>query len=101
MHLTSNETIHGVQYPAVVRFGDAPQVCDMSSDFLWRPVDVAPFAFIYAGAQKNIGPSGVAVVIAKKDFIESGRKDLPSILQYREHAEAQSLSTRPRRSAST
>jgi phosphoserine aminotransferase len=67
----------------------------MSSDFLWRPVDVAPFAMIYGGAQKNIGPSGVTVVIGRKDFIESGRKDLPGILQYREHAEARSLLNTP------
>jgi phosphoserine aminotransferase len=95
VHWTTNETIHGVQYLDVVRFGDAPQVCDMSSDFLWRPVDVSPFALIYGGAQKNIGPSGVTVVIARKDFIESGRKDLPGILQYREHAEARSLLNTP------
>jgi len=95
VHWTSNETIHGVQYLEPVRFGDRPQVCDMSSDFLWRPVDVAPFSLIYGGAQKNIGPSGVTIVIAKKDFIESGRKDLPAILQYREHAEARSLLNTP------
>jgi phosphoserine aminotransferase len=95
VHWTTNETIHGVQYLEPVRFGPAPQVCDMSSDFLWRPIDVAPFALIYGGAQKNIGPSGVTVVIGSKDFIESGRKDLPGILQYREHAEARSLLNTP------
>ena len=77
------------------RFGTAPQVCDMSSDFLWRKIDVAPFAMIYGGAQKNIGPSGVTVVIAKQDFIDQGRKDLPNILQYRAHAEAKSLLNTP------
>ena len=95
VHWASNETIHGVQYLEVPRFGDAPQVCDMSSDFLWRKIDVAPFAMIYGGAQKNIGPSGVTVVIARKDFVERGRKDLPSILQYRAHAEARSLLNTP------
>jgi phosphoserine aminotransferase len=95
VHWTSNETIHGVQYLETVRFGDAPQVCDMSSDFLWKAVDVAPFAMIYGGAQKNIGPSGVTIVIADKAFIEKGRKDLPGILQYREHAEARSLLNTP------
>src|SRR5579884_1959206 len=64
VHFTSNETIHGVQYLDLPRFGAAPQVCDMSSDFLWRKVDVSPFSLIYAGAQKNIGPSGVTVVVA-------------------------------------
>jgi phosphoserine aminotransferase len=95
VHWTSNETIHGVQYLELPRFGGAPQVCDMSSDFLWRKVDVSPFAMIYGGAQKNIGPSGVTVVVAKRDFIERGRKDLPSILQYRAFAEARSLLNTP------
>lgn len=95
VHWASNETIHGLQYLEVPRFGTAPQVCDMSSDFLWRKIDVAPFAMIYGGAQKNIGPSGVTVVIARRDFIDRGRKDLPSILQYRAHAEAKSLLNTP------
>jgi phosphoserine aminotransferase len=95
VHWTTNETIHGVQYLDTPRFGARPQVCDMSSDFLWRPIDVAPFALIYGGAQKNIGPSGVTVVIADKGFVEQGRKDLPSILQYRDHAEARSLLNTP------
>src|ERR1700722_13548684 len=95
VHWASNETIHGLQYLEVPRFGSAPQVCDMSSDFLWRKIDVAPFAMIYGGAQKNIGPSGVTVVIARRDFIDSGRKALPGILQYRAHAEAKSLLNTP------
>jgi phosphoserine aminotransferase len=95
VHWASNETIHGLQYLEPPRFGSAPQVCDMSSDFLWRKIDVAPFSMIYGGAQKNIGPSGVTVVIARKEFIEAGRKDLPSILQYRAHAEAKSLLNTP------
>ena len=95
VHWTSNETIDGVQYADVPRFGGAPQICDMSSDLLWRPIDVAPLSMIYAGAQKNIGPSGVTLVIAQRDFIQQGRKDLPSILQYRAHAEARSLLNTP------
>ncbi len=100
VHLTSNETIHGVQYAAEPggRFpvtGDVPLVCDMSSDFMWRKVDVSRFALIYAGAQKNIGPSGVVVVIARKDFVASGRKDLPTIFQYRVAAENNSLYNTP------
>jgi phosphoserine aminotransferase len=91
VHFASNETIHGVQYAAVPSFGRAAQVCDMSSDILSRPIDVAPFSLIYAGAQKNIGPSGVTVVIARREFVERGRKDLPKILQYRSHVEANSL----------
>jgi phosphoserine aminotransferase len=100
VHITSNETIHGVQYASApgARFpvtGDVPLVCDMSSDFMWRKVDVSRFALIYAGAQKNIGPSGVVVVIAKKDFVASGRKDLPTIFQYRVAAENNSLYNTP------
>ncbi|MCU0690729.1 MAG: 3-phosphoserine/phosphohydroxythreonine transaminase, partial [Polyangiaceae bacterium] len=59
LHFTSNETIHGVQYDAFPQAGAVPLVCDMSSDFLWRKFDVSKFGLIYAGAQKNIGPSGV------------------------------------------
>ena len=95
VHWTSNETIHGVQYHSPVRFGNAPQVCDASSDLLWRKIDVAPFAMMYGGAQKNLGPSGVTIVIAARDFVERGRKDLPSILQYRAHIEARSLLNTP------
>jgi phosphoserine aminotransferase len=95
VHYASNETIHGLQYLSLPTFGAAPQVCDMSSDILWRKVDVSRLAMIYAGAQKNIGPSGVTVVIVRRDFLESGRKDLPKILQYRTHAEANSLLNTP------
>jgi phosphoserine aminotransferase len=95
VHYASNETIHGVQYLDLPRFGAAPQICDMSSDILWRKIDVSPFSLIYAGAQKNIGPSGVAVVIARREFVEGGRKDLPKILQYRAHVEANSLLNTP------
>ena len=102
LHFTSNETIHGVEFgttgerPFPVADPDSvPLVCDMSSDFLWRPVDVSRFAMIYAGAQKNIGPSGLAVVLARKDFLDAGRKDLPKFLQYRVHAENGSLYNTP------
>jgi len=100
VHLTSNETIHGVQYATEpgARFpltGIVPLVCDMSSDFMWRKIDVSRFALIYAGAQKNIGPSGVVVVVASKDFVATGRKDLPTIFQYRVAAENNSLYNTP------
>ncbi len=99
VHLTSNETIHGVQF-AVEPGADfptahSPLVADMSSDFLWRPLDVSKFGLIYAGAQKNIGPSGVTVVIVKKELVEKGRKDIPKIFQYRVHAENNSLYNTP------
>jgi len=95
VHYTSNETIHSVQYLELPLFGQAPQICDMSSDILGRKVDVSRFSLIYAGAQKNIGPSGVTVIIAAKEFIDRGRKDLPKILQYREHAAQNSLLNTP------
>jgi phosphoserine aminotransferase len=99
LHFTSNETIHGIQYAvspaAPFPRSKAPVVCDMSSDFLWRKLDVTPFSLIYAGAQKNIGPSGVTVVLARKDLLETGRRDLPKIFQYRTHAENNSLYNTP------
>jgi phosphoserine aminotransferase len=94
-HFTSNETIHGVEYFDFPSSPGVPLVADMSSDILWRPIDVAPFAFLYAGAQKNIGPSGVVLVIAQKEFIARGRKDIPKIFQYRVHAENNSLYNTP------
>jgi phosphoserine aminotransferase len=72
-----------------------PLVADMSSDILWRPIDVSKFGLIYAGAQKNIGPSGVVLVIIRKDLVESGRKDIPKIFQYRTHAAENSLYNTP------
>jgi len=95
VHFTSNETIHGVQYVDLPRFGGAPQICDASSDFLWRTIDVSGLSLLYAGAQKNIGPSGVLVVVARREFLERGRRDLPKILQYHVHAEARSLLNTP------
>jgi phosphoserine aminotransferase len=100
VHFTSNETINGVQFAnepgeAFPDFAGLPVVCDMSSDFMWRPIDVNRFDFIYAGAQKNIGPSGLVVAIARKDFLARGRKDIPKIFQYRAFAEANSLLNTP------
>jgi phosphoserine aminotransferase len=96
VHYTSNETIHGVQYlDPQTRFGTGPQVVDMSSDFLWRRMDITPLSLVFAGAQKNLGPSGVVVVLVRKDFLERGRRDLPKILQYRAFAEANSLLNTP------
>lgn len=99
VHLTSNETIHGVQYAVApgAQFPDAaaPMVADMSSDIFWRKVDVSKFGLLYAGAQKNIGPSGLVLVVIKKALVEQGRKDIPKIFQYRVHAENRSLYNTP------
>ncbi|WP_153559176.1 3-phosphoserine/phosphohydroxythreonine transaminase [Roseimaritima sediminicola] len=91
LYYCSNETIQGVQFasepdcPAGV-----PLVCDASSDFLCRPLDVAKYGVLYACAQKNAGPAGVTAVIIRKDLLSRGSDDLPGYLQYRNHAEADS-----------
>ena len=95
VHYTSNETIGGNQFHYVPETGKVPLVADMSSDILWKPIDVSKFGLIYAGAQKNIGPSGVTLVIARKDLIESGRTDIPKIFRYSTHAGDNSLYNTP------
>ncbi|HWS85696.1 MAG TPA: 3-phosphoserine/phosphohydroxythreonine transaminase [Pyrinomonadaceae bacterium] len=94
-HFTSNETIEGVQFQAEPEVGDVPLVCDASSDICSRPVDVSKYALIYAGAQKNLGPSGVTVVIIREDFLAKGREGLATMLDYRTHAENGSLYNTP------
>lgn len=92
LHFTSNETIHGIEFKdGWPEAGNVPLVCDMSSDFMWRKFDVKKFALIYAGAQKNIGPAGVTVVIARKDLVEKGRTDIPKIFRYSTHATENSM----------
>jgi len=100
LHITSNETIHGVEFNvessrAFPNTGAVPLVADMSSDFLWRSFDVTKFGLAYAGAQKNIGPSGVVVVVVSRELVEKGRKDIPKIFQFRTHAENKSLYNTP------
>jgi phosphoserine aminotransferase len=96
LHFTSNETIHGVEFfteptpPAGV-----PLVCDSSSDFISRPVDVSKYGLIYAGAQKNAGPSGVTVVIARDDMLERTPANLPVMLDYKTLAASGSLHNTP------
>ena len=95
VHITSNETIGGVQWHKFPDVGSVPLVADMSSDIMWRPTDVSKFGLIYAGAQKNLGPSGVTLVIIRKDLVENGRKDIPKIFQYRTQAAENSLYNTP------
>jgi phosphoserine aminotransferase len=83
VHITSNETIQGVQWKRDPDVGSAPLVCDCSSDFLSRPIDVAKYGLIYACAQKNAGIAGVTVVIIRKDLLARSRDDLPTMLDYR------------------
>jgi phosphoserine aminotransferase len=95
VHVTSNNTIFGTQFHQFPDVGNVPLIADMSSDFMWRPTDIGKFAMIYAGAQKNVGPSGVVVVIIRKDLVAKGRKDIPKILRYSIHAENNSLYNTP------
>ncbi|HVJ16342.1 MAG TPA: 3-phosphoserine/phosphohydroxythreonine transaminase [Polyangiaceae bacterium] len=95
VHLTSNNTIFGTQFHSFPDTGKVPLVADMSSDIAWRPIDVSKFGLIYAGAQKNLGPSGIVVVIVKKELVAAGRQDIPVIFQYRTHAENNSLYNPP------
>lgn len=91
VHMTTNNTIYGTQFFTYPVTGSVPLIADMSSDILCRKIDVSKFGLIYAGAQKNIGPSGITVVIVRKSLVEAGRKDIPKIFQYRTQAENNSL----------
>ena len=95
LHITSNETIGGLQWKEFPRTGEVPLVADMSSDILSRRIDVSRFGLIYAGAQKNIGPAGVTVVIIRRDLLERIPDTLPAYLDYRSHATTDSLLNTP------
>jgi phosphoserine aminotransferase len=95
VHLTSNETIQGVQYLEFPDLGDAPLVADMSSDILSRPIDAGRFSLIYAGAQKNLGPSGLAVVLLRESWLERANKGVPTILRYSSQVKNNSLYNTP------
>jgi len=95
LHITSNNTIYGTQWSDFPSTQSLPLVADMSSDILSRKIDVSKFGLIYAGAQKNLGPSGVTVVIIRKDLIQPNRNDLPSMLDYSIHAKSNSLYNTP------
>jgi phosphoserine aminotransferase len=96
VHFTSNETIQGVQWPDVPNTpAGVPVVCDMSSDILSRPLDVAKYGLIFAGAQKNAGPSGVTLVIIREDLLERVPDNVGSLINYRLLAEKNSLFNTP------
>lgn len=95
LHYASNETIGGVQFHAVPQGLDCPLVADMSSDILSRPLDVARFGLIYAGAQKNIGPSGLVVVIVREDLLGRASSHCPTMLNYQVAAENASMYNTP------
>jgi phosphoserine aminotransferase len=91
VYYASNETIQGVQFATEPASGNVPLVCDASSDFLSRPVDVRKYGIYYACAQKNAGPAGLTLVIMRKDLLQRSRDTLPGYLNFQIHAEAQSL----------
>ncbi len=95
LHITSNETIGGVQWQEFPDTGSVPLIADMSSDILSRPVDMSKFALVYAGAQKNLGPAGMTVVIIRKELVEKCNPDLTAYLSYKTHAVGNSLYNTP------
>ncbi|MEA3285132.1 MAG: 3-phosphoserine/phosphohydroxythreonine transaminase [Synergistota bacterium] len=95
VYITSNETIGGVQWKDWPDTGDVPLFCDMSSDIMSHPVPVEKFGLIYAGAQKNLGPAGVTIVIVRDDILERCADGLPAYLDYRTHANKDSLYNTP------
>lgn len=95
VHYTPNETIHGVEFPYVPETGDIPLVADMSSTILSRPIDVSRFGLIYAGAQKNIGPAGITVVIVREDLIGRPLEGTPTMFDYKIHADNDSMYNTP------
>lgn len=95
VHYTPNETIGGVEYPEIPDAGSAPLVADMSSTILSRPCDVSKFGVIYAGAQKNIGPAGLTLVIVRDDLLRRARTATPSVLRYQTMAAAGSMANTP------
>ena len=95
VHITSNNTIKGTQWADYPDTAGVPLIADMSSDFLCRPLDIAPFGMVYAGAQKNIGPAGVCMVIVRKDLLDRVPEGLPSMLKYTTYAAKNSMYNTP------
>jgi phosphoserine aminotransferase len=95
LYYASNETIQGVQFATEPQSGEVPLVCDASSDFLSRPVDIRKYGMLYACAQKNAGPAGVTIVVIRKDLLTRSNETLPGYLNFQIHAEAKSLWNTP------
>lgn len=95
VHLTSNNTLFGSQWASYPDTGSVPLVCDTTSDLGSRAMDWSKVALAYAGAQKNLGPAGVTIVIARKDLVAHGRTDIPGIFRYKAYAESESLLNTP------
>src|SRR5215216_433143 len=95
VHITSNETIEGVQWKREPNVGDVPLIADTSSDILSREIDINKYALIYAGAQKNMGPSGVTLVILRNDLLQRIPENMPTMLDYGIHVKNKSLYNAP------
>jgi len=95
VHYTPNETIGGVEFDYIPETGDVPLIADMSSTILSRPIDVSKFGMIYAGAQKNIGPAGLTIVIIRDDLLGKASKITPTMFNYATHAENDSMYNTP------
>jgi len=95
VHFTSNNTIFGTEWKAEPAVGDVPLVCDASSDIFSRPLDVGRYGLIYGGAQKNLGPSGLTLVVIRDDLAKRGAESLPTMLRYATHVESRSLYNTP------
>lgn len=95
IHYTSNETVNGVEFKYDLDGGGIPVVCDASSNILSKPIDISKYALLYAGAQKNIGPSGVTIVIIRRDLMERSNTGLPALWNYKLMAESDSMVNTP------
>ncbi len=95
LHITTNNTIEGTEWSRLPETGHVPLVADASSDILARDLDYSRFSLLYAGAQKNAGPAGVTLVVARKEFLTQAHDDVPIILAYKTHAKADSLYNTP------
>ena len=95
VHITLNNTIYGTRFPELPDTGDIPLVADMSSNILSEEIDVSRFGLIYAGAQKNVGPAGVTIVIIREDLIGHAAKEVPTYLDYKIHADNGSMYNTP------
>ncbi len=95
VHITTNNTIEGTEWSAIPDTNGVPLVADISSDIMARKLDYSKFDLVYAGAQKNAGPAGVTLVVARKSYLETAQDDVPAILSYKTHAKADSLYNTP------
>jgi phosphoserine aminotransferase len=95
VHYTPNETIEGLEFHQIPNVGNVPLVADMSSTILSRPVDVSKYGLIYAGAQKNIGPAGLVIVVIREDLLDIAKGTIPTMLHYKTHAENASMYNTP------